>query len=71
MIYGETSAGISAAIQGNRMGKSVLLIEPTNRIEGLTSGIGQTDIGNKQAIGDISREFYENIKRTTRCPKSL
>ncbi|SDL38831.1 FAD-dependent oxidoreductase [Kriegella aquimaris] len=53
------------------MGKSVLLIEPTNRIEALTSCLGQTDIGNMQAIGDISREFYENIKRTTRFPKSL
>lgn len=63
VIYGGTSAGISAAIQSSRMGKSVLLIEPTSRIGGLTTGgMGQTDIGNKQAIGGISREFYENIK---------
>ncbi|MBM1106208.1 FAD-dependent oxidoreductase [Aurantibacter crassamenti] len=64
VIYGGTSAGISAAIQVSRMGKSVLLIEPSNRIGGLTTGgLGQTDIGNKQAIGGISREFYENIKK--------
>lgn len=63
VIYGGTSAGISAAIQSSRMGKSVLLIEPTRRIGGLTTGgLGQTDIGNKQAIGGISREFYQNIK---------
>jgi len=63
VIYGGTSAGIAAAIQGSRMGKSVILIEPTNRIGGLTTGgLGQTDIGNKQAIGGISREFYQNIK---------
>ncbi len=64
VIYGGTSAGVSAAIQGSRMGKSVVLIEPTNRIGGLTTGgLGQTDIGNKQAIGGISLEFYQNIRR--------
>ena len=64
IIYGGTSAGISAAIQSSRMGKSVVLIEPTQRIGGLTTGgLGATDIGNKQAIGGISREFYQNIRK--------
>jgi len=64
VVYGGTSSGVVAAIQSSRMGKSVVLIEPTNRIGGLTTGgLGQTDIGNKQAIGGISREFYENIKK--------
>ncbi len=63
VVYGGTSAGISAAIQGSRMEKKILLIEPGHRIGGLTTGgLGQTDIGNKQAIGGISREFYQNIK---------
>ncbi|MEM8890834.1 MAG: FAD-dependent oxidoreductase [Bacteroidota bacterium] len=63
VIYGGTSAGISAAIQSARLGKSVILIEPTSRLGGLTTGgLGQTDIGNKQVIGGISREFYQNIK---------
>ncbi|MGM0667250.1 MAG: FAD-dependent oxidoreductase [Bacteroidota bacterium] len=64
VIYGGTSAGISAAIQGARLGRSVILIEPSNRLGGLTTGgLGQTDIGNKQVIGGISREFYRNIKK--------
>ncbi len=64
VIYGGTSAGIVAAIQSSRMGKSVALIEPTQRIGGLTTGgLGATDIGNKEAIGGISREFYQNIKK--------
>ena len=64
VIYGATSAGIAAAIQASRMGKSVLLIEPTERIGGLTTGgLGATDIGNKNAIGGISREFYQNIRK--------
>ena len=64
VIYGGTSSGLVAAIQASRMGKSVVVIEPTNRFGGLTTGgLGQTDIGNKQAVGGISREFYQNIQR--------
>lgn len=63
VVYGATSSGITAAIQSSRLDKKVLLIEPGRRIGGLTTGgLGQTDIGNKQAIGGISREFYQNIK---------
>ena len=71
VIYGGTSAGIAAAIQSSRMGKSVLLIEPSRRIGGLTTGgLGATDIGNKQAIGGISREFYQNIKKYYDTPEN-
>jgi hypothetical protein len=64
VIYGGTSAGIAAAVQAKRMGASVVVIEPTSRIGGLTTGgLGQTDIGNKAAIGGISREFYQRIRR--------
>ncbi len=63
VVYGGTSGGISAAIQAKRMGKTVILLEPSSRIGGLTTGgLGQTDIGNKAAIGGISREFYKKIK---------
>ena len=48
VVYGGTSAGIIAAIQAERMGKSVVLIEPSNHLGGLTTGgLGATDIGNK------------------------
>ena len=64
VIYGGTSGGIATAIQAKRMGKSVIVLEPSARIGGLTTGgLGQTDIGNKQAIGGIAREFYERIKK--------
>ncbi|MCB9320058.1 MAG: FAD-dependent oxidoreductase [Lewinellaceae bacterium] len=63
VIYGATSAGIAAAIQAVRMEHTVILISPEARIGGLTTGgLGQTDIGNKVAIGGISREFYERVK---------
>ncbi len=64
IIYGGTSAGVTAAIEASRMNRSVILIEPSNRLGGLTTGgLGQTDIGNKQAIGGIAREFYQNIRK--------
>ena len=63
IIYGATSSGIAAAIESSRLGRKVILIEPYNRIGGLTTGgLGQTDIGNKQVIGGIALEFYQNIK---------
>jgi len=64
VVYGGTSAGIVAAIQAGRMGKSVALIEPSNHLGGLTTGgLGATDIGNKQAIGGLARNFYHRIWR--------
>ena len=58
-IYGGTSAGVVAATSAARMGKRVLLVEPTNHIGGLTTGgLGFTDIGNKQVVRGISQEFY-------------
>lgn len=64
VIYGGTSAGIAAAVQVKRMGGSVIVVEPGRRIGGLTTGgLGQTDIGNKAAIGGIAREFYQRVRR--------
>ena len=64
VVYGGTSGGITAAIQAARMGKSVVFIEPGKYLGGLTSGgLGATDIGNKKAIGGVSREFYQRIKK--------
>ena len=64
VIYGGTSSGISAALQARRMNLSTIIIHPDHRIGGLTTGgLGQTDIGNKIAIGGISREFYQDVKK--------
>ena len=64
IVYGGTSAGIVAGIQAKAMGKSVVVIEPTAREGGLTTGgLGQTDIGNKQVIGGLARDFYRRIAR--------
>jgi hypothetical protein len=62
VVYGGTSSGIVAAIQARQMGKSVVLIEPSNHLGGLTTGgLGATDIGNKQVIGGLARDFYHRV----------
>lgn len=64
IVYGGTSAGVTAAVQTARMGHSVILIEPTRHIGGLTSGgLGFTDSGDKRVIGGLSREFYQRVRR--------
>ena len=64
VVYGGTSGGVVAAVQARRMGKSVLLIEPSKHLGGLTSGgLGATDIGNKGAIGGLARDFYRRVKQ--------
>lgn len=64
VVYGGTSGGVAAAVQAKRLGKTVVLIEPTRRLGGLTTGgLGQTDIGNKAAIGGIAREFYQRVRK--------
>jgi hypothetical protein len=71
VIYGGTSGGVAAAVQVSRMGKSVALIEPGRHLGGLTSGgLGATDIGNKGAIGGISREFYRRVKQHYENPSA-
>lgn len=62
VVYGSTSAGVTAAIQVARMNKKVILISQNEHIGGVTSsGLGATDINQREPIGGISREFYRNI----------
>ena len=70
VVYGGTSGGVTAAVQCSRMGKTVVLIEPTKFLGGLTTGgLGATDIGNKRAIGGLSREFYQRIYKYYLAPE--
>ena len=62
VIYGATSAGVIAAVQAVRLGKSVTIVGPDKHLGGLSSsGLGFTDTGNKAVIGGLSREFYQRI----------
>jgi hypothetical protein len=62
IVYGGTSAAVTAAIQVSRMGKSVIIVSPDKHLGGMTSsGLGFTDTGNKTVIGGLAREFYQHI----------
>lgn len=62
VVYGGTSAGVMAAVQAQRMGKSVIIVCPDKHLGGLTSsGLGYTDTGDKTVIGGLAREFYQRI----------
>jgi len=62
IIYGGTSAAVTAAIEAVQSGKTVLVVSPDTHLGGLSSGgLGFTDTGNKSTIGGLSREFYHRV----------
>ncbi len=62
-VYGATSAGVIAAITAKQQGLSVVLIDCDGWVGGLTtSGLGATDVGNKDAIGGLARSFYQRLR---------
>lgn len=71
IVYGGTSAAITAAVQVKKMGKSVIVVSPDKHLGGLSSGgLGFTDTGNKEVIGGLSREFYQRLYQHYQKPDS-
>src|SRR5215208_1259995 len=71
VIYGGTSAAITAAVQAKRMGKTVVVVSPDKHLGGLSSGgLGYTDTGNKSVIGGLSREFYHRLWQHYQTPEA-
>lgn len=61
-IYGGSSAAVTAAYSAAQMGKEVIVVSPDERIGGLTTcGLGYTDIGNKQAVFGVAKQFYRKL----------
>ena len=67
-IYGGTSAGVVAAVQVAKMGKSVVLVEAGQHVGGMSvEGLGGTDIDNhagfqnSPAVGGLALEFYRRV----------
>ena len=62
IVYGGTSAAMTAAIKAKELGHSVIVVSPDKHLGGLTAGgLGWTDTGNKAVIGGLSREFYHRV----------
>ena len=71
IIYGGTSAAVTAAVQVSRMGRSVIVVSPDKHLGGMSSsGLGFTDTGNKEVIGGLAREFYQLIYDHYQKPES-
>ncbi|MEQ8530998.1 MAG: FAD-dependent oxidoreductase, partial [Imperialibacter sp.] len=71
IIYGGTSAAVTAAVQAKKMGKTVIIVSPDIHLGGLSSGgLGFTDTGKKEVIGGLSREFYHRLYQHYQKPDS-
>jgi predicted flavoprotein YhiN len=71
LVYGGNAPGIVAGIQAARLGRRVIIVEPSKHLGGLTTGgLGATDTGRKQTVGGIAREFYEHVATHYAKPES-
>jgi hypothetical protein len=71
VVYGGTSAGVIAAVQSKKMGRSVVIVCPDKHLGGLSSGgLGFTDTGDKSVIGGLSREFYHRVWKHYQEPRA-
>jgi hypothetical protein len=71
VIYGGTSAAVTAAVQAARMGKSAIIVCPEQHLGGMSSGgLGWTDTGNKAVIGGLAREFYHRVWKHYQQPEA-
>jgi hypothetical protein len=63
VVYGGTPGGVAAAVSAARMGHTVALIEYHRHLGGMTaSGLGKSDIENREAIGGLFREFVGRVR---------
>lgn len=71
VIYGGTSAGVTAAVQAARMGKRAVIVNPERHLGGMSaSGLGMTDNGSTESIGGVAREFYRRVYRHYQKPEA-
>lgn len=62
VIYGGTSAGVAAAVQVARLGKTAILVCNASNLGGMTTGgLSATDRGNASIIGGFPQEFYRKV----------
>lgn len=63
IVYGATPGGIAATVTAARAERRVILVEPTDRIGGMTTcGLSHTDIYSFESLSGVSR-----IRATGRC----
>src|SRR5690242_19509734 len=64
LVYGATGAGVLAAVAAAEAGATVRLVEPGRHVGGMVSGgLSWTDVGTLEAIGGLTRRFYELVAK--------
>ncbi|MEZ4816291.1 MAG: FAD-dependent oxidoreductase [Bdellovibrionota bacterium] len=64
LVYGATPSGIIAAVQAARMGKEVVVLEPSRWIGGMVSGgLSSTDVGFTRVISGTTQEFFDRTNK--------
>ncbi len=72
VVYGATPGGITAAIAAAREKATVVLIEPSKHVGGMTTGgLSRTDVGKAQVIGGLALEFFERAAKLYNDPTRL
>jgi hypothetical protein len=63
VVYGDSSGAVTAAVSAKRQGRSVILVNPTRFLGGMSSsGLGATDfLGRRATFGGIASEFYDAV----------
>lgn len=67
IVYGDSAAAVTSALEVRRQGRTVRLISPEPHIGGMSvEGLGSSDINNHWfrndvAIGGLAREFYRRL----------
>jgi choline dehydrogenase-like flavoprotein len=63
IVFGATSAGVTAAVAAGRAGEKVLLLEAGYLVGGMMpGGLTKTDIGKRETIGGLSEEFFNRVR---------
>ena len=63
VVYGDSCGAVTAAVAAKRDGRSVILVNPTGFLGGMSaSGLGATDfLGQRASFGGIASEFYDLV----------
>ena len=63
VVVAATPGGVAAAVAAARSGASVILLEETNHVGGIvSSGLTNTDIHKKGAVGGLFAEFVRRVR---------
>lgn len=62
VIFGATPGGLATAITAGRLGRRVAVLDQNDHIGGMTtSGLGKSDVEQKEYIGGLFREFTKRV----------